>query len=300
MALGLELFFQSCMVPELEVEPEPPTDAPPGPIHSIPNEMLIGQIFSRFSWRELPRLGSVCQLWREGSVLPSLWNAFDLQKEFPVTLFDEKVWRASLNLEKSKVSFADLEPMDNHHLFPLLAKFFSSLKHAEVAIEQGAGATLLTLPKGLSLEELIEIKNASANCNDLQMIFGERIIELFGKTVIEESHRVLITNSILTWSWKKMFFSVGNLAEKMNCASPHAVEAAALGVLTYAALRKDFPARTAEWPSFAACVEEIADDPVIVGGFQPKELSIKVWHDDEFGIFRLLTGWIGTSLALKV
>lgn len=304
MALGLQFLFSGldrCFIPPREEElSEPTVDAVPGPIHALPTELVVDQIFTRFSWRELPRLAQVCRGWNVCALDKALWKTFDVQKEFPVKLFDEKVWRERLNLEKSMVSFDGLEPLDNRAIFPLLCKFFDELDEESCAIEENAGLTILTLPQYLSLEELIEIKNASENCDELQLVFGQGIVPLFGKTRVEKCHRVLVTNSVLTWSRRQLFFSIDGLSKKMGCSSPHVVEAAALGLLTFAAEGKDFPARTTEWPCFTTCVEEMEEDPVIVGGFRPHELSIKVWHDDEFGIFRLLTGWIGNCFTRKV
>ncbi|MCH9625595.1 MAG: hypothetical protein S4CHLAM123_07710 [Chlamydiales bacterium] len=112
-------------------------------------------------------------------------------------------------------------------LIPELKKF------ASLPIEDNAGFTLLTLPKGLSFNKLVEIAGSPKQENaSLFAFIGVNFEDQLGDQATDTSCTVLISNSILENSRSKTLANHQEIVGQYKCEMPGVLDAATVVVLT--------------------------------------------------------------------
>ncbi len=196
----------------------------------------------------------------------------DLKKLFPkLEVLDEAVWKTHVDLDAFGMSVEDAPPLDANTI-SILKTLFASLP-----IEGDAGITLLTLPRGLTLNKLVKLAASpkQGNAAKFQHIDSDAL-KAFGDTPINKTYRVAITNNVLKGSRKLSVDKQHELVKKMGCEMPGILPAATLAILTYMSSRATSPTRLfSNGPlTYTRCAEKVGVHNLGVGGFAPAGLYI--------------------------
>lgn len=187
-------------------------------IEDLPNELLL-RILRSLSLADLGKAACVCKAWNELSSDSSLWQ--NLGKFFPyLHVFDEKSWKACDSLSQLRIDPTIKTKRDNRAIAQILKNLFKLPE-----INGREGLTLLTIPKGLSLNKLKTFFPS--------LDVSPSIMEEFGNISVGESYEVIITNEILNRSRTLTAQEHYELVGKIGCAIPSLLEAATLTVVTY-------------------------------------------------------------------
>jgi F-box-like len=168
---------------------------PVSSIDGLLNELFL-YIFSFFSPEDLGRPSCVCKKWTVLSSDNSLWDAFDLKKLFSsLKILDETVWETHVDLTALKLEVHDSPLLNKRTTIPVLKRLFASL-----GVEE-KGVTLLTMPKGLTLNKLVSLGKSPKRGYPANFRFiWSRILEELGDAPVDKTYRVAITNSVLKGS----------------------------------------------------------------------------------------------------
>lgn len=236
------------------------------PLKQFPHE-INHQIFSYLTPAELARCMQVSKEWKVFASSKSLWNAFDcryLRYFFPsIRIFNELDWATHFDLASLGISMEDAPLSDKRKEILALKRVLSSLP-----IEGNSGVTLLTIPKGLTLNKLIKLARSPklGNAVNLGYIWN-RISEEIGNIPVDKTYRIVITNNIFIESRDLSVSAQKNLVRKMGCEMPKILEAAALLVVTYTSFWQRLY-HNKPW-TYTCCSEQVDGQQLIIGGFAP-------------------------------
>ena len=110
---------------------------------------LVSHALSFLSPEDLARASGVCREWNKLSA--DLWQAFDLKKICKV--IDQAVWERHVDLATLGLDASGAPAIDKRIAIPFI-------KRLSRQVEGDAGVTLLTMPKGLTLNKLIALAAA--------------------------------------------------------------------------------------------------------------------------------------------
>jgi hypothetical protein len=209
-------------------------------LSQLPEE-TIQRIFGYLSRRELGLNSQVSRRWYRLSSDPYLLNAA-LTITFPsLSIIDASRWAKCFgDLSRYGVSVEDEPPIDNSTSIPIL-KQFSSLpieKKLRETNEEGerikedAGFTLLTIPKGLTFNKLVNMAEEGDKFK-FKCIWAE-ISKEIGNIEVDKTYRILITNNILEGSGGLFLEEQKAFVKKtFKCEMPNVLAALALIVTTF-------------------------------------------------------------------
>ena len=140
-------------------------------------------------------------------------------------------------------------------------------------VEGDAGVTQLTMTKGTTLNQLIEI----AKGEGMTVNIWDRITEELGDVAVEQTYGILITNSVFMNSRNKAFTLQKTLVEGHGCEMPTVQEYVALCVYTFKVFKKCLYGQN-PW-TFGRSSTHVGNDPLVVGGSAPARLYV---YDDNF------------------
>lgn len=193
-------------------------------IMSMPDEILLKNIFKDLSPKELVWTSLSCGRFYAIASTASLWNAFPLAatlKDLLNCIFiDENVWNEYADMQALGLSFEGLEALD--HRATVL-----EVGGLRTALGKNTGLTLLTIPEKLSLDILEQFGLGPKKGSPTG--FKRKIkAPAFNSRFATRAYRVLITNSILPNSRNQYPSVLETLAQPFGCRSPSALEAATL------------------------------------------------------------------------
>ncbi|MCH9625498.1 MAG: hypothetical protein S4CHLAM123_06740 [Chlamydiales bacterium] len=192
--------------------------------------MSIHIILHILSFLGVDDLGNCCLLshsWKQLASDDVLWK--DLQSFFPsLRVITPSDWTKYVDLNQWDLSFEDLVPLENKMMIPELKKF------ASLHIEEDAGFTLLTLPKNLSFNKLVEIATSQqhGNTTPFENYLDERA-RLQLNLITDTSYTILISNKPLKGSRGKTIQEQQQIVRECKCAIPGVLDVAALLALTH-------------------------------------------------------------------
>jgi hypothetical protein len=275
--LGLpnpESLEQSALVPEIEEINN--TDF----FSHLPEEIIL-ITFSFLNAIQQAKCGAVSRRWRRLASDETLLAAFNPRNLSPLLkVFDESDWVTHVDLSAYGLTTEDIPPLDPRKATTLLERILSSPLMTK--IEENAGITLLTIPKGLTFNTLVKFVESIKMENkpkftEIWNLFSSKL----GDIPIDKTYRIVITNNIFKKSRNKSFTKQKDLVVKNGCEIPKALEATVLLIVTFLnssnRLYNDNP-----W-TFTRCSDDIvADYPVVVGGFSHDGLRVTFAFDNEF------------------
>ncbi len=245
----------------------------------IPKDIVKEILQKLESARDIARCAGVCRSWRVLAREPEVVMAV-LRRIEGLTFFDDADWREHFVLPEG-VSFDDLPPFNPVTALPTIHR------HLSLSIEGDAGVTLLTLPRGLTFNTLVELANAPRLREGMKFSFiWDSFTEAHGDDALSSTKRIVITNNVLNETRSKSAADEKVLVKDLGCHLPHTLEAAALCTTTFIAtgvrLYNDSP-----W-TYTHCEENVRGIQIIVGGLSAAGLKVSnsiydCWDDDNFG-----------------
>ncbi len=240
-------------------------------IHWLSQELVL-HIFGFLSPKDLGQTACVYREWEMLSSDNSLWKAFDLKELFPsLKVIDETVWETHVDLTALGLSVEDAPPVDKRTEIQILKKLFASLK-----IENNAGITVLTMPKGLTLNKLVTLAGSPKQGNSTSFRYIlPHVLEKLGNNPVEKTYRVAITNSVLQGS-RNLVSAQQELVNKLGCEMPGVLPATTLAILTYISSQAADPTRLYgdnPW-TYTRCCEQVGGYNLVVGCFASAGLLV--------------------------
>lgn len=196
----------------------------------VPQELLV-HIFSYMQPREITNLSRVCRAWNiahspEADFGEFLWRDVS-PKALGYHVIDAKVWGKEL-LETNRLDATGGPNISGR-------KLASALHLLSELEEEGKGVTLLTMPKGLTINILMRIIES----NRVPINTRNRIVlihlckNLRKKISVKETYVVAISNSVLKGSRILNYNQRETLLKATGCERPSVLEITTLAVLNY-------------------------------------------------------------------
>ena len=236
---------------------------------NLPDELAL-RIFGFLSPEELGRASCSCREWRRLASDQSLWDAFNLKELYPgFNVIDEKVWEKHIELNALDIDATGAPSLDNRTLIPVVSRLSKQ-------VEGGAGVTLLTIPKGLTFDKLLELPGAPA-----RGLVSKEFSEKFGDIPVDKTYVVAITNAILANS-RNIYSEQEKLVNSLGCEMPRVLPVVALAVLTYVSSEKRIRLLPPSGPNcegssiYTRCLDKLKqfDFNLVVGCFTQDGLII--------------------------
>ena len=152
----------------------------------IPDE-AVKQIFSHFDKLQLLGIAAkVCRRWRILANMSPVVEA--VLRNIPgITVFSKTDWRQQ-DFGLPRNAFENLPPFTSRELFPLIRR------HKALPIEEEAGSTVLTFPRGLTPNLLKTLPGAPA------MQVWTKLGWKYGDAPVDEPYHAVITDNVLVGS----------------------------------------------------------------------------------------------------
>jgi hypothetical protein len=223
--------------------------------------MVIGlEIFSFLYVQDWGQLAHVCKNWHHITTQDLLWNRLDLKNCFSsLAIINGSNWKAlGLNVTD--------EPAQKKIIVKTLRRLF-----AHPGIKQ-TDSTLLTIPKGLSLNKLLRCANAAKQGSPIRIRYC--CVDL-GKQLkairAEKTHRVFITNEIVR--------STDVYKQGLGCKGGRVLAGAALLALTYVN-----SSRPLFYDTHMSCSDEFGGKKILVGNWRvlSDQCSFEITHHNCF------------------
>ena len=247
------VFREQASSPSATIEP---SEAP-----ALPDD-LVSHALSFLSPEDLARASGVCREWNKLSA--DLWQAFDLKKICKV--IDQAVWERHVDLATLGLDASGAPAIDKRVAIPFI-------KRLSRQVEGNAGVTLLTMPKGLTLNKLIALAAAPKQGPATQFKYiWSKIEEVLGNIAVDKTYSVAVTNSVLKDSRKKSLDAQRALVQGNGGELPGVLLAATLAILTY----MSSPTRLYSYEPwiYTRCAEQIDGRNLNIGGFTATGLRI--------------------------
>ena len=187
-------------------------------VTQLPND-LMSHAFSFLSTEDLASASRVCKEWQVS--VSHVWDSLDLRRVIPsLQVIDQTVWERHFHLAALGMDARGAPAIDRRVAIPFLKRLSSH-------VEENAGITLLTMPKGLTFSKLIALVSAPKQGHATRIKFiWPRIKEMLGDVAVDKTYTVAITNSVLKESRNKAYGIQNELAQRNGGELP--------GVLTVA------------------------------------------------------------------
>lgn len=221
------------------------------------------------------------------TAVPTLTWIFDLKREFPAfNVIDESVWENYTNLADLGIDPRGAEPITPEMITTLRGLLTTLLP----LVEEGAGVTLLTLPRGLTIEKLnLLASKPSGKTPPLEIDGFKSMWGQFGNIPVNKTHRVLIMNGNMKETRSLPVDLQRELVIKKGYVLPTILSFTTLAILTHVRSFSEpyvrlFPDHPKTW---ALCSEEFDKSPINFGSFSNKGPRIRPYGfavDRERGI----------------
>jgi hypothetical protein len=213
---------------------------------------------SNGDWESIGALACVNKYYRECAT--KYWEQFELKLFCPELRI--------LDAEAQGVTVSD-KPQINK--LAILKCFHKLAPH----VENNEGLTLLTMRKGLTLNQLVAI---AAKAGMTVEIFWDKIVQELGDVPVEQTYVILITNSVFKESRNKSYALQKDLVGEHGCEMPTVQEYVALCVFTNIFFQKCLYGQN-PW-TYGRTSTQFEGFPLIVGGSAPARLSV---YNSDFG-----------------
>ncbi len=219
-------------------------------------------IFMRLPTDQLFAVRRVCKLWHQIAS-----RCLSLPRLFPeAPVIDRAVWERHIDLQKYGLVFEMVkEPR------PTVSDYVD-VRHMASEVERGQGITILTLPKGLTLNKIIAFAAAPKVGNSTP--FGHinpEVLRLYGDQSLEETVTVVVTNGVFNGSRNIDVAGQKALVKRLKCDMPELMPFMANMILSFISSDPQEPLRLlGDAPlTFTRCKENVDGYKTLVGGFAP-------------------------------
>jgi hypothetical protein len=259
--------------------------------YRLPSEILE-HTFGFLALQDIGRSSYMCKEWQIVTSKASLWKAMDLAKILPLKVLDERIWKTHADCETLGLDPAGVPALQQDKAF------ISFLKYLCANVEGDAGVTVLTIPKGLTLNKLQMLANAPKKGN---RTFFETfpISRALGDVSVSKTYRVIMTNNIIKCTRGQNIEYYVEQFKKSGFEIPDLITIVALTILTYISSQAKPATRlyNNNPSTITVCSERVDDSIIIVGDFtESGGLDIRQYLKD----FNFIAQFIGLALQLKV
>lgn len=242
------------------------------PISFPQQEDIVFHVHELLSHKDTARSSQVCHLWKKIANDPRIWINSNLERVFSkkLSIIDGHIWHAHINCPKFGLS-VELSPTEKVTLkicaITIIKKFNVNLK-----VEKDQGFTLLTIPKGLTLNKLKKIAEAPIKGNSFYIADMSGVLKEFGEVITERVYQIVITNNVLVESKSKNTKIILDYYKKFEIEIPSLLEVAALCSLTY--ITSFPPIRLFPRGEFyTICSDKVPDRVTLLGDFQQERVD---------------------------
>jgi hypothetical protein len=223
--------------------------------YRIPTEITL--LILEFLPKE--SLGTAQSVCREWNLLISSELLFDneaIKREIPeLEIFDKDDWKDCVDFTSLDFTVQQAPKLNQSEIKDL--KDF--VKASKVATK--SKVTLLTIPKGLTLNKLISIAE-QFKCGQVELKIWNRAIQELGNLAVNKTYRVAMTNSIVHNTVGLNIKQQEVVLRNMGCKIPEALPATALNVLKY---KKSPQAMTFDIKNQTLTRQQVDDQALVVG-----------------------------------
>lgn len=200
-------------------------------VDKTPKEIVL-LIFSHLPLWEQIKISRVCKNWRN-VVFTSLEAKYPgklfPEEKFPVRVIDIALWIKCFgekNLTKLGVNITEFLPNKR----AAIARLVYLYSHA--AVENNAGASILTTPKGITIKKIIDLmKERGKDGANLAVV--EECLEDFINISLEKTCVNVLTNNVLKGSRGQPLEQQEELVAKLGCELPEANKVISLAMVTF-------------------------------------------------------------------
>jgi len=220
---------------------------------------VVHLFFRKLNPKDIFNVRMVCRLWYQMAE-----QYLRLPKLFPdAPVLNMPVWESHIDLEKHGLVFeAGKEPP------PLTIREYFETEHMAAEVEGGERITVLTLPKGLSMNKIIAFAGAPKMGNSTRVhIWNPRIIELYGDQEIKETITVVVTNGVFNNSRNIDVAAQGVLVKGLKCEMFELVPFMAHIILSFIRSDADDPQRLFGPGTYTRLFEDVDNFKAVGGGF---------------------------------
>ena len=238
------------------------------------SDEIVKNILKYLDFPSLCMSRGVCQQWKRIA-----FHVEDpetvVRRTAGVAVFGATEWKHHFGLDVADEPAVDLERLHAH-----FARF------TRLPIENAMGFTLLTLPRDLSFNMLVQLTHRhSAGTAAKFNSICEGFTQKYGEDTIGHTTRVMLTNNVLNETRHKLFGDLRRLVYGLGARLPRALEVAMLCLTRFATTEQrlygDNP-----W-TYTLCSEIVMTtfhpNEILVGGFSSTGLRvINYWQDFNF------------------
>lgn len=172
---------------------------------------VIQLIFMKLPPKELFTVRRVCRLWYQIASIN-----FSLPRLFPgAQVVDRKVWEKHIDLEQYGLEFEEgSEPR-------ITCREYIEIEHWASQVEQRQRVSILVLPKGLSLNKMLQFAKAPKEGRVFEFVYtNPDVNKLYGDKELEETIIVVVTNGVFQGSRAQSPSKQRRLVEELKCEMP--------------------------------------------------------------------------------
>ena len=197
------------------------------------NEVMLN-VLSYLAPKDLAGCAKTCKEWRKLAYDESLWNS--IEKRLPVffpslSVINGTIWKNYVDLDAFGL---DVEGEGDQTLSKRasLILILRAVKELTPLIEENAGVTLLTIPRGLTFTKLVALAESPKQGNSGRIVFWDRFQQEFGEIPVDETYRIVISNSLLWSSSSPNDHLAQGLVTGHEGNIPRVLEVSTLSILT--------------------------------------------------------------------
>jgi hypothetical protein len=172
---------------------------------------VIQLIFMKLPPIELFTVSRVCRLWYQIASIN-----FSLSRLFPgAPIVDRQVWEKHIDLDEYGLVFEEgSEPR-------ITKREYVEIEHWASQVEKGQRVSILTLPKGLSMNKMLQIGIAPKEGNVFEFIYtSPEVNQLYGDDELKETTIAVVTNGVFQGSRELCLATQRKLVENLKCEMP--------------------------------------------------------------------------------
>lgn len=237
-------------------EAETATSTPSSPLLQRSNRDILLLVFRRLHPNDLLRVCKVCRLWNEVGSQDPLWRSFHISEVFSDPVIDQRVWEHYIELEEYGLVFEKKGRLCHEN-----KQHYIDVDHMGSEVERGQRFTILTLPKGLSVNKIIAFTGATKQGNATQFEYiNAKFIEDYGDEELPETITIAITNGVFEGSRNESVAEHIVRVIRLKCEMPEVLTVMALAMMRFISSDPNAPVRLyGDDPTTATrCLEKVA------------------------------------------
>lgn len=216
------------------------------------------------------------------------WSTINLENFPYLTILDKRAW-AKIPLDNLGMSFEETFELDKQELV-------RDVRKIRPLVEDDAGITLLTLPKGLSFNKLVTAPGFFDGQYGCLFTYAEEFMDAWGSEENDKTHRILLTNNVLKGSQNKSFEVQQALlaALGIKATAPRVLEISCLLIFTLVNTNKHLLTN-----GTTRCGELLEDVQVSVG-HNSEDTGFEITNKEDTDFYGVVCSWFPVKAKAQV